>query len=340
MSDIPAAERLLDLVIALVNTTAPMTKEHIRRSVAGYDAPSSEAFERMFERDKEILRDLGVPVVTVTSATHGDEQGYRIDPDTYALAPMDLSAAQLGVLGLAAQLWQDQTLRTEAGRALTKLRAVGAESSDAVFGLVPRLQPAGPALGPLLDAAAERRVVTFTYRAASTGQTRSRVVEPWRLLAARGGWYLVGHDRDRDAPRVFRLTRITGPVRFSGKPGAFAVPDAVDARAMVGAIEGTQSRTAVLAVAPARASALRARARYSEETGETAPLPISGVPDGWDVIRVPYGRAGELADEIAAYTDSVVVLGPAELRSDVLRRLRDAVDASARVDASGEVSHG
>src|SRR5665648_760313 len=119
MSDaLPPAERLLNLVIALVNTSGRMTKEQIRTSVAGYDREgSTEAFERMFERDKETLRELGVPVVTVHSAAHGDDAGYRVDLDAYSLPPMELSAAQLGVLGLAAEFWQDQTLRTDAARA-------------------------------------------------------------------------------------------------------------------------------------------------------------------------------------------------------------------------------
>lgn len=323
---LPAAERLLNLVIALVNTTSRMTKEQIRQSVAGYEhAPSTEAFERMFERDKETLRELGVPVLTVTSAAHADEQGYRVDADAYALPPMDLTAAQLGVLTLAVELWQDQALRVEATRGLTKLRAVGLSPAepDAVLGLAPRVHPAGPSLGPLLDAAAERRAVAFTYRAASTGETRDRVVEPWRLVAVRGGWYLVGHDRGREAPRVFRLSRIVGQVRPVGEPGAFAVPADVDPRAMVDSALVAEARTAWLAVVPGRARALRARAQD-----------VPGAPEGpagWDVVGVPYTRASDLADEIAAATDAVVVLEPASLRESVLRRLRDAVTAAERI---------
>ncbi|MCV2394611.1 WYL domain-containing protein [Actinotalea sp. M2MS4P-6] len=325
MSDaLPAAERLLNLVIALVNTTAPMSKEQIRASVAGYDhAPSNDAFERMFERDKEILRDLGVPVLTVTGAAHGDEQGYRVDPDAYALPPMELTAAQLGVLALAAEFWQDQVLRVDAGRALTKLRVVGSSPADpdAVIGLAPRMHPAGPALGPLLDAAAERQAVGFTYRAASTGEVRERIVEPWRLIADRGGWYLVGLDRDRGAPRVFRLSRIAGPVAAVGAPGAFVVPDDIDPRALVDVAREAESRTAWLAIVPERGGALRARAQDLSGGPEA--------PDGWDLVAVPYTRASDLADEIAAYTDAVVVLEPASLRESVLRRLRDAVTAAA-----------
>ena len=96
---------MLDLVIALSHTRHRMTKAQIRRHVNGYDAGgSTEAFERMFERDKETLRQLGIPLVTLTDAVHEDEVGYRIDTAAYQLPPIDLSPAQMGVLSLAAEV--------------------------------------------------------------------------------------------------------------------------------------------------------------------------------------------------------------------------------------------
>ena len=329
MSDsLPPAERLLNLVIALVNTQGRMTKEQIRTSVAGYErAGTAEAFERMFERDKEVLRELGVPVLTVSSAAHGDDQGYRVDPDAYRLPPMELSAAQLGVLALAAEFWQGQTLRTDAARALTKLRVVGSTPSetDAVAGLSPRLHPAGPALAPLLDATHDRQAVTFTYRTASTGEVRERHVEPWRVIASRGGWYLVGHDRDRVDARVFRLSRIEGAVRTTGALGAFTVPDGVDPAHVLDDAQQQEQRTAWLAVAPDRAGALRSRAVAQE-----APAAMTA-PAGMDLLAVPYVRAGDLAAEVVGYTDAVVVLDPPELRESVVRRLRAAVEMGERL---------
>ena len=333
MSDsLPPAERLLNLVIALVNTTGRMTREQIRTSVAGYDhAPTTEAFERMFERDKDTLRDLGVPVLTVAGPAHGDDLGYRIDTDAYALPPMELSAAQLGVLALAAAFWQDQSLRTDAARALVKLSAVGvsAPQTDAVAGLAPRLHPAGPSLGPLLDAAENRQLVTFTYRAASTGDVLDRTVEPWSLLARRGGWYLVGRDTVRDAPRVFRLSRIVGPVRLLGRPGAFTVPPGADPRAVLRDSGHDELRTAWVAVAPDRAGALRARAG----TGR-APAGLVA-PTGHDLLAVPFTRTDDLADELAAYTDAVLVLAPDGLREAVVRRLREAARLAGPVAGEG-----
>ena len=334
---LPPAERLLNLVIALVNTTGRMTKEQIRTSVAGYEhAPSTEAFDRMFERDKDTLRELGVPVLTVAAPAHGDDLGYRIDADAYALPPMQLSAAQLGVLALAAELWQDQSLRFDAARGLVKLAAVGvsAPATDAMAGLAPRLHPAGPALGPLLDAAEGRQVVRFTYRAASTGDVLERTVEPWSLLARRGGWYLVGKDTVRRAPRVFRLSRIVGPVRAVGGRDAFVVPADADPRLLLASSGHDELRTAWLAVLPERAGALRAR-------GVPA-TPVPGdvvVPDGFELVAVPFTRAGDLADELASYADAVVALAPSGLRASVVRRLTDAARL-AEPAGPGEATRG
>ncbi|MFD6175928.1 MULTISPECIES: helix-turn-helix transcriptional regulator [unclassified Isoptericola] len=327
----PPAERLLNLVIALVNTSASMTKQQVRAGVAGYgDAPSTEAFERMFERDKDTLRALGIPIVTVDAGGHSDEVGYRIDNDAYALGAVDLTPAELGVVALAAQLWSDKTLRTDMSRAMTKLRAAGAGevAADAVAGLAPRVRAAGDAYVPLLEAVSERRDVSFRYRAASTGQELTRHVEPWRIAARGSGWYLVGFDRARGAARVFRLSRIAGRVRVGGQAGAFDVPDEVDVDAMLGERVGVLQR-ALLAVVPERAQALRARALPATAEGEAG---RPGRADGRDVVEVEFRSLSALADEVAGYGPAVVVLEPAQLRADVLRRL----EAAATLDTDTE----
>ncbi|MEL7975010.1 WYL domain-containing protein [Isoptericola sp. F-RaC21] len=337
----PPAERLLNLVIALVNTSASMTKQQVRAGVAGYgDAPSTEAFERMFERDKDTLRALGIPIVTVDAGGHSDEVGYRIDNDAYALGAVDLTPAELGVVALAAQLWSDKTLRTDMSRAMTKLRAAGAGevAADAVAGLAPRVRAAGDAYVPLLEAVSERRDVSFRYRAASTGQELTRHVEPWRIAARGSGWYLVGFDRARGAARVFRLSRIAGKVRVGSQAGAFDVPDAVDVDAMLGERVGALQR-ARLAVVPERAQALRARAVAPPpvEPGETR----SATDDGRDVLEVEFRSLSAFADEVAGYGPAVVVLEPAQLRADVLRRLEAAAGLDgARPDSDGHGGEG
>ena len=314
------AERLLDLVIALTHAERRMTRTEIRAKVHGYSATTSpEAFERMFERDKDTLRELGIPLVTDVHAAHGDEIGYRIDTEGYELPPIDLTPVEVGVLSLAAQLWADASLAGPATRGLTKLRAVGpAAEPDVGAGLALRLRAPEAAFETILEAITTRSAVTFTYRAASTGKVRKRVVEPWRLVNQRRAWYLLGLDRDRGAARAFRLSRIEGRVRRTGEAGAVTVPEHLDTGSVLAgsAGEGGMGRLAVL---PDRAAALRARAG----PGQATDRPVDRVA-GRDVLEVPYDDAEFFADELAGYGDAVVVLAPAPLRAAVLRRLEAA----------------
>lgn len=346
------AERLLNLVIALVNTNAAMTKQQVRTAVAGYsDAPSDEAFERMFERDKDMLRALGIPVVTVGTGGHTDELGYRIDQDAYALPPIDLTPAELGVLSLAAQFWQDKTLQTDINRAMVKLRAAGAgdPSADALAGLAPSVRAVGDAYGPLIEAIEARRAVSFSYRAAYNGAVLTRHVEPWRIAARDGGWYLMSFDRDRQAPRVFRMSRIESRVRITGPAGAYEIPE-FETDVMLGKAHG-EVRQAVVAVRPERAGALRARAKpvpdgereaYSERLPDPAGA-LAGDRAGWDILEVPYRSLSGMAAEAAGYGAALVVLDPEPVRAETLRRLSAAAalgsDRSGRSGA-GEASRG
>lgn len=349
MVPVNAAERMLNLVIALVNVDVAMTREQVRRVVVGYgDAPSDEAFFRMFERDKDTLRSLGIPVSTVGLGGHTDEVGYRIDQDAYGLGRIDLTPAELGVLSLAARFWADKSLRTQMARAMVKLRAAGAPgpARDALAGLAPRVRAAGDAYGPLLEGISERRLVSFRYRAASDGQVRMRRVWPWRVAARGGGWYLLSHDVERDAPRVFRLSRIEGRVRLSGPPGAFDVPAGLDTDRMLGRSgRGAPTRTALLAIRPDRAAELRMRGKQVADPGQIAAgveVPRFGESDPRDVVEVPFRGVYGTARHLAGYGAAVLVLDPPELRAEVVRRLTEAARVAVGPDSpsGGDVSDG
>ncbi|MHB1064171.1 MAG: helix-turn-helix transcriptional regulator [Georgenia sp.] len=364
---VEAAERLLDLVIALTHTVRWMTKREIHERVNGYaDAANEAAFERMFERDKDLLRELGVPLVVEHDPAHEDDVGYRIDSAGYALPPVAFTPAEVGVLSLAAELWQDASLRSFAGRGVTKLRAVGpAPTADTYAGLTVRVAGPEAAFAPLLEAIDARTAVTFTYRAASTGRVTHRRVEPWRLLSRDRGWYVLGRDTERDAPRAFRLSRITGRVRTTGPAGAFGPPAEIDVEALLAPARPRAGR-ARLAVLPDRAAALRARAVEPAGKVPRAGSAVRGAPAGAaahemaadppaigsavgdphdvgsaqgpltdrDVMLVDYTDVETFAEEVTTYTAAVLVLDPPELRAAVLRRLR----AAGALD--GEVAHG
>jgi len=308
-------ERLLNLVICLLATRRPLTAEQIRQAVPGYDRDSDEAFQRMFERDKNELRELGIPI-RVERDWEG-ELGYRIERQAYELPEIKLEPDEAAVLGLAAQVWQRAALAGAASGALLKLRAAGVETDEASarpFEL--RVDTPDPAFPALWEAVRDRRVVRFDYRAAGRGEVLTRTVEPWGVVSRRGRWYLVGHDRDRGAPRVFRLSRIAGEVRPVGRPGQVTVPEDVDIRAMVDYQDKrlATTRTAVVHVRPGTCQGLRHRA--------TATRPGA---DGWDELEVTFHDPDRLGAWIASLGADVRVLDPPDLRDAVIRRLKGAL---------------
>lgn len=118
---IPAEEREINLLLALRNTAEGLTAAEIIKRVSGYNPAGGGSARRMFERDKDILRQIGVPL---RASGTGDQCRYRIEEEDYALAPLRLDAAQTAALDLAASAWRDGSLPVAARRALTKLRAV------------------------------------------------------------------------------------------------------------------------------------------------------------------------------------------------------------------------
>ena len=325
-------ERLLNLVICLLSTRSWLTKEQIRTAVPQYaDCATDEAFDRMFERDKEDLRELGVPLVTGShSDWFDDEVGYRIDRGAYALPDVEFTASELAVLGLASRVWQQASLAGPAARALVKLKALGVETDEeSLVGVEPRVRAAEPAFEPLYAATRDRAPVTFAYRTRE-GEAATRHLEPWALTSRGGHWYVVGHDRDRGARRSFRLSRIEGAVRRAGPAGSYAIPADLDPGELVApARERPDDRTAVLRVRAGRAVLLRRRAAAVEPAAE----------EGWDVVRVPVADAAALAQEVAGLGPDVVVLDPPDVRADVVRTLQQAL-RSATAPATGRPARG
>ncbi len=310
-------ERLLNLVICLLATRQFISKDQIRAAVPQYaDCRTDDAFERMFERDKEEVREMGIPLETGSnSAWFEDEVGYRVDRAAYALPEVSFEPDELAVLGLASRVWQQATLAGPASRALIKLKAAGVEPDESsLVGIEPRVRTSEPAFEPIYAAVRDRQPVSFPYRAARTGKLVERHLEPWGIVSWHGRWYAVGHDRDRDATRVFRLSRVAGPVTTLGEPGDVVVPDKVDFRAQVAALAEDQPRAEATVRARTGAGVALRRRATAEKLGK-----------GWDELTVPFGDAEALAQEVAGYGADVVAVEPPELRDAVVRRLRAVV---------------
>jgi proteasome accessory factor B len=311
-------ERLLGLVVCLLSTRRYLTADQIRQAVPGYPE-QDELFKRMFERDKEDLRDLGVPLETGVNHPFDDDPGYRIRQQAYELPELRLEADEAAVLGLAARVWQRAALEGAAAGALLKLRAAGMEAGDehpVPQGIEPRLGTPESAFGPLWEAVRDHRPVTFSYRAAGRSELQRRELEPWGVVNRHGRWYVAGRDRGRDGTRVFRLSRISGAVKFCGPPGSVTVPDGADVRELVRDWDSAPARehTAVLRVRSGAGVGLRRHAVsvHADETG----------PPGWDLVTTRFADVGSFADYAAWFGPDAAVLDPPDLREAVIARLK------------------
>ena len=314
----------MNLVIALLSTRNFITADRIRETVSGYsDNASDEAFSRMFERDKNELRDLGIPLETGRVSQFDPTEGYRINREAYALPAVELTADEAAAVAVATQLWESPELITATQGALLKLRAAGvdvdAPHTDVAItstAALPSMRGSEEVLGILLSAIDSGQAVQFPHRPTRSDPYTTRTVEPWGVVTDKGRWYLVGHDRDRDAIRTFRLSRIGAEVKAIGPSGAVRRPEGTDLREIVDRAVGEfpTSGQAKVWVADGRATALRRRA--------TVIGPRTLGDRAGEEIQLDIGMVDRLAREIASYGPDAVALEPDGLRTDVLERLR------------------
>lgn len=319
------SERLLNLLIMLLVQRHFVPKERIRSIL--YPGSSDEAFEKMFERDKEELRSLGVPIeVGHMDAFFDDEPGYRIRPDEFALPEIDLRADEAAVIGLATRVWQHAKLAEATTEAVRKLTALGIDVDTSALDIVePRLSAEEPSFDVFWEATQERVPVEFEYARPGQDTTTTRHLQPWGVARYAGRWYVVGFDTDRGAERVFRLSRVQGTARRRGEPGSYDVPPGTDVREVARRLAPAPSVvTATLLVRAGAGLALR-RGADSVEAG----VPGPDERTAWDRVVVTRSGFG-MADEVLGYGADVLVEGPQELRDSVVERLR-AVTAAGRV---------
>lgn len=313
-------ERLVNLVICLLSTRRFLTAAQIAATVAGYehdpdDPRAHEAFQRKFERDKAELRVLGVPLETGTDSVFDSEPGYRIARREYALPDIPLAPDEAAAVAFAARLWQHAGLAAAASSGLTKLRAAGVDLDPDLTLPVEPVVTADPAFAPMVEAARQRRLVSFDYRVPQRDPTRRRL-QPWGVVCWRGRWYVVGHDLDRDAPRCFRLSRLAGPVKVSGPPAAFTPPADVDLLAYVVNEREPMPHhgRATVLLRPGRADGLR---RWAER--------MQSSPEG-DIAVLPYHCPDGLASWLVGFGPDVRVLDPPEVRDAVIGRLKECAN--------------
>ncbi len=314
----------MNLVIALLSTRQFLTAERIRDSVAGYeDSASDEAFSRMFERDKNELRDLGIPLEIGPVSRLSGVEGYRINRDAYELPDIDLTSAESAAVAVAVQLWESPELAAAAEGGLLKLRAAGIHvEPDTAVSAVPavpaRTRGSEPVLGKLLAAIDAGRAVRFQHRQ-SHGEPVERDVNPWGVVTHHGRWYLVGHDNARNATRTFRISRIGADVTAYGPSNVVHKPEDVDIRELVAQVTGQAPITgsATVWVADGRGQEIRRLGALMEQRT------VAGRPGA--IVEVPIRSRDWLARLITGLGADALVLAPPELRDNVIARLESVL---------------
>jgi proteasome accessory factor B len=308
-------ERLLNLVALLLETPTPLTFEQIRAVLEPYGQANVQSAQRMFERDKDQLREFGVPLRLVDIDAWGTEQGYLIPKDEYYLPEIAFTPEELGALLVAAQSGGENTHAEQGVRKLVYGADGGVLAGLAGGPLASGSDARSALLVAAADAAQRRRRITFGYRT-SHGQAADRDVDAYAVVFRVGHWYLVGFDRDRDDVRAFRLSRFTGDVVDVGDgsepPGGFTATDHVEA----GPWAATPEDTSEVAFSPEVAWWAVNSFSGAQELGPA--------DDGWTKVSVPMADEAVMADLILQFGPDAVVIGPATLRDLVIARLERA----------------
>ncbi|MCU1394638.1 MAG: pafB [Ilumatobacteraceae bacterium] len=297
-------ERMTNLLALLLETKVALTLQQIVGELGGQYPTNAAALRGAFERDKSVLREIGVPIEQeVLSGDQAGQTAYRIDRRRYELADLELDDDERRALQLAvAAVRSDESWGREG---LLKLGAGGERPSRSVAATVPTFD----ALPVLREAVATRATARFTYR------DQTRRLDPYGLLLRDGYWYAIGHDHTHDQVRTYRVDRIVGDVSV-GDPATFERPADFDIRTvfpadpkLLGESEGGAARAVV------RIDATRAPL-VAGEVGEAAIVRRLG--DGAIEVEVPCLNRDAFRSWLLGLTDHAVVISPPDLRAEVI----------------------
>ena len=318
---IPVEERLFSLVLALLATDAGLTKNEVLSTVQGYRqrfviSGDNANLERQFERDKDDIRDLGIPLETLDSPGQvGNNQNlrYRIPRGSYEL-PSDItfSAEETSLLNLAAMVWREGSLSGESRRALVKLKGLGLVSEVPVLGYAPAVRVRDAAFEPVRSALEKNAVIRFAYLKPGDDEAKTREVVPLALVQHQGRWHLHAAEVASGRTRTFLLRRIVSQVTTTGAIVAAPVGDQT-AAALAELEVVWNSHTALVQIVPDSDAASRLLKRRG--TSQNA----------MNTFDLHYSDLHIFADELAGYGPEVLVLEPADLRDAVIARLQRTV---------------
>jgi proteasome accessory factor C len=326
--------RQLSLISFLMAQGRPVSALEIKREVEGYSDMNDDAFARRFYADRAELESLGIELqVEKPGEGFFEAELYSLPPENYYLPAIEFTDDELAALRTAL------SLLTEGGFAYAEplrlaLQQVAwghpnpiteGERTPVEMAMTPSAggRDLSQRLSKIETAISRRKTIEFTYYTMERDDTSARKVDPYHLVYKGGQFYLIGYSHERDAVRVFRLSRIQGKVGYASKAEHdFSPPEDFDRRDygqradwQMGEIQGTariflKDRIAWLVE------------RDYGDYGEIRPAKKSDKAPGKGVVfETEYATSRELISWILRWRQNATVLEPEELRHEADERL-------------------
>ena len=301
-------ERVINLLIYLLDSPSPVTADQVRQTVAGYGEQSDDAFHRMFERDKDLLKRMGVPLALKATDKWEIDFGYTVDPEEYAIPDPGLNEQERVALSVAARMVR--LGGTNAGLA-GLLKLGGVDVGTGIEPLAADLGAEAAVLGDLFLAVSERRKLEFEYGGSK------RLLDPYGIAHRRGHWYLIGQTADGE--RVYRVDRMSQLEVGKGadafvRPKRFQVKRAMSKHPWEAGTDETVDATV----------------RFDPDVAWWAArhLGVDVLGDGSLEVELPVANRDAFIGWVLGFGPDAEVVAPPELRHELLARVEAAVEAA------------
>lgn len=296
-------ERLINLTLALLASKRYLSKAEILRNIPGYEG-SPETKERMFERDKDDLRSLGIQIdVNNSDPLFEDEQGYLIKSESFQFAENEFTKEELLLLTMAANLWHDSAVELDSQNALLKIQSLsGPVENDMTTTPTLRITEDWQLLVSIFTAVQNKQILEFSYRG------KKRQVNPYGLYSSNGFWYLIAFEIN--VIKSFKLVRIEGEVDLIGEKDAFEKPDNFNVGNFLK--EESNSVSLVSKLQVRKGAALSLRNKFT----------VKDLDSEWDLMDIPYTNEQELLEMVLWHGTDLKLIEPAALRQLLVANLK------------------
>ena len=302
-------ERLINLTLGLLSSKRFLTKNEIFKNIAGYSG-SPETMERMFERDKDELRSMGIEIeVGQLDPLFEDEMGYLIKSSNIQIQPNEFTKDELLLMTMAANVWKESAFSDISKNALMKVSSIDSEIgfNAVALSMIDDEGLNADRFQKIIDAIQSKKYISFLYN------NKNRVMAPFALKSSGGFWYLIGQEKG-ESIKVFKIIRIQSEIVIDKSSSQFEIPVDFKVDEFLKNTTSDQAQTAKLLIRENRVNALRSRGSVQENS------------NGWDTLEITFDDLEQMIKEVLWFGDDIVVLSPPKLRSEVISRLREIIN--------------